>query len=96
MVSFVSSPIAHYKTYMETILSYNELAAKTHLSGMRFLMDDVGDFGNTKPTADKNQDKRLKWFAGSNSVDFSMPLASDILRIDKYFMDRVALGEQYK
>ena len=91
MVSFVSSPIANYKAYMETILSYNELAAKTHLIGSRFLMDEPGDFAKTVATANSNQAKRMEWFEKSNSVDFSFPLASDILRIDKYFMDRLAL-----
>ena len=91
MVSFVSSPIANYKAYLETILSYNELAAKTHLIGSRFLMDEAGDFSKTAAKTGGNQEKRMKWFEKSNSVDFSFPLASDILRIDKYLMDRVAL-----
>ena len=91
MVSFVSSPIANYKAYMETIMSYNELAAKTHLLGSRFLMDDAGKFSDKTPSDNSNQSRRLEWYEKSNVVDFSFPLASDILRIDKYFMDRVSL-----
>ena len=91
MVSFISSPISNYKAYLETILSYNKLAADTHLAGCRFLMDEPGKFDARTSTASPNAAKRMAWFANSNSVDFSMPLASDILRVDKYFMDRVAL-----
>ena len=91
MVSFVSSPIANYKAYMETILSYNELAGKTHLYGSRFLMDDDNKFNAKVTEVGPNQQKRMKWFEKSNTVDFCFPLASDILRVDKYFMDRVAL-----
>ena len=91
MVSFVSSPIANYKAYLETILSYNELAARTHLVGSRFKMDDDTKFGSTSAAGNVNQTARLKWFSKSNAVDFSMPLASDILRIDRYLIDRIAL-----
>ena len=91
MVSFVSSPISNYKAYLETILSYNELSARTHLAGSRFKIDDVGKFGATTTSAKTNQEARLKWFAKSNAADFSIPLASDILRMDRYLMDRIAL-----
>ena len=35
----------NYKAYLETLLSYNELAMKGHLKSQRFLIDDTGFFG---------------------------------------------------
>lgn len=91
VVTYISSPIANYKAYLETLLSYNELAMKGHLVAQRFLIDDVGAASNDGTNLGANQTIRKDWFAKSNKVDFVIPLASDILRVDKYLIDRLGL-----
>ena len=92
VMSYISSPISNYKHFFETALSYNKLAQETHLRAQRFLMDDVGKAANDgSKELGANQEVRNKWFDESAEVDFLIPLASDILRVDKYLIDRLNL-----
>ena len=79
--------MTNYKSYLESLLSYNMLAMKGHLVSQRFLIDDPKCFNTDSktPTMGENQEQRRKWFNKSQSVDWEIPLASDILRVRTYY-----------
>lgn len=92
MISYVSSPCAHYRAYIETICSYGKEAAETHLSSSGFAMDAAEKFeALTAAAAGKGTAKRIGQFAKSATVDFCTPLHSDILRVDKLLPNRMSM-----
>ena len=42
LVTDLTSPLAHYQTMIQTMLSYNKSAQKTHLQGQLFIPDEPG------------------------------------------------------
>lgn len=89
LITDLSSALSPYQNYIQTILSYNESAQKTHLRGQLFLMDQAAQFDNLKLSSDDGADinngfkKRSALFRGSKPVDFYIPLSSDILQSDR-------------
>lgn len=90
MISYVSTPAAHYRAMIETLLSYDENALKTHLRASGLNMDDPANMEDGKGES-KGQAERLAQFKRSKIVDFCTPLHSDILRIEKVLPDRLSL-----
>ena len=69
-------------------------AEKSHLKASRFAMDGGNGksfAAQTRAEAGKRAQARCDWFKLSNRVDFSTPLNSDILKIDRYLPDRTSL-----
>lgn len=94
MVSYVTSPCAHYRAYIESICSYGSEAADTHLRASGFSMDAAGKFEAVKladTTTGSGTALRMRQFAKSATVDFCTPLHSDILRVDKLLPNRMSL-----
>ena len=87
MVSFISTGMAQYKTFLETILSYNKDA--NTLEPARFRMDTTGqcDTWNNQGAL-----ARREWISGSKEMDFNIPLSSDVLRINKYLPDQMSMN----
>jgi hypothetical protein len=88
LVSDLSSALAPYQAYIQTIMSYNDSAQKTHLKGQMFHMDEADRFDTlTKdPTNTSNNSgfvTREKIVRGSRKFDFYIPLSSDILQSDR-------------
>lgn len=81
-MSYMNSANAHYKAYLETMLSYSSDASKTHLLTSRFKMDTAGNFNDTTLDDDLKKQKKL---------DFMISLHSDILRIDRFLPDKLAI-----
>ncbi len=98
LVSFISSPANHYKSYIETMLSYGRDAAATHLHCARLQFShptaETQGAAMVVPTYDKStsgRDLRTQWFAKGEKVDFSIPLHSDVLKVDRYFPDNMTM-----
>ncbi|XP_059098069.1 uncharacterized protein F54H12.2-like [Tigriopus californicus] len=95
LITDLSSALSPYQNYIQTILSYNESAQKTHLRGQMFIMDEAFKFDNLKISSDNLVDddemssvnqgfkKRSTFFRGSKPVDFYIPLSSDFLQSDR-------------
>lgn len=82
MVSYISSPAAHYRAMIETLLSYGLDSGRTHLASSGFRFDEAGKFEATDTasfTAGPTKD-RAELFKESAVCDFMTPLHSDVLR----------------
>ena len=44
IITDLTSNLSHYQNYMQTLISYNNNAQKTHLQGQMFTMDEPGKF----------------------------------------------------
>jgi hypothetical protein len=82
----------HYKTYLETILSYSETARQSHLKAHHWTPDDAGAFDDVKWGAtDTEQSKntgyveRCKTGKDSKLFEIMFPLHSDFLQSDRAF-----------
>lgn len=93
MVSFVSTPAAHYRAIIETLLSYDEQAEKTHLAASGLCLDDPESMEDATGAKD-GQKARMHRFRKSRVVDFCTPIHSDVLRQDKLLPDRTSLSLQ--
>lgn len=82
LINTVTTPANHVKSYIETILSYSNDAAKTHLKASRFEMDTAGKFD--KVTGNLGAVERGKWIAESRPVDFSIPVHVDLCSTDRF------------
>ena len=81
-----SSTNAHYKGYLETMLSYDVSSRVSHLRAQIFSEDTPGKF-DTMVGGDrenKGWGERQKIVKGSESFDFMAPITADFLRSDKH------------
>ena len=83
------SKAAHYKNYIETILSYGRDARDGWLSGAMFAMDDAGDF--EIPYANAGWVKHLNRLKESRVFDWEMPVCDDFLRSDRVLPNGIDL-----
>jgi hypothetical protein len=77
MVSYVSSPAAHYRAIIESALSYGHDATATHLKATRFYLDEPKKF-DIKVYANLGDEakKRFDLTSLSKAVNFCTPLHS--------------------
>jgi hypothetical protein len=93
-----SAEYFHYKTFLETILSYEGDARETHLRTQLFYLDTPGQMENF--TKEKTNDVppnagfvyRYGYTKESAKFDVVCPLATDVLRSSKYLVPGVALS----
>lgn len=97
LVTDLSSFMSHYQSYIQTILSYNSEAQRTHLRAQRFVPDTPGLYDAVKTStkgsgANEKVDfgltnqgyyERAQICKTSKSFDFVMPICSDILQCDR-------------
>lgn len=80
-----SATNAHYKAYIETLLSYDETSKESHLRAQMYAQDTVGEFGEMAiDGANAGFDTRSKYVAQSQIFDMMGPIAVDFLRADKH------------
>ena len=77
-----------FKSYVETVLSYDSNSEHSHLLCQGFEMDALGefekfDYEDNTPLA--NVQKRSKWISTSDSFTTVSPLMSDFFQGDKFF-----------
>jgi hypothetical protein len=93
-----SADYFHYKSFLETILSYEGDARETHLMTQLFKIDTPGQMDNfTKEktgTVEPNAGfvYRHNYTKNSKKFDVVCPLATDILRCSKFLVPGVALS----
>jgi len=88
-VTYVNSPLLHYKTMIESVMSYSSDALRTHMYNARCLLDIPGQYENIDSKAFV---ARRKWIQGSTNMDFNIPLHLDVLSADKYYPDGVDMN----
>jgi hypothetical protein len=77
MVSYVSSPAAHYRAMIESALSYGHDATATHLKASRFYLDEPDKFDKVVLSQLGDEaTKRHGLTSLSKIVDFCTPLHS--------------------
>jgi hypothetical protein len=91
----LNNSLLHYKTYLETLLSYSESARNSHLTASRLFMDTAGAFddvrlgtGNnegTDPTKNAAFTARRQLVGTSTPFEVVIPIHSDFLQIDRFF-----------
>ena len=86
MVSEIWTPAMQYKAYIETLMSYDENAGKTHLKAQQWTLDPAGDFDDV--TKVKTAGGRADYIL-TKPVDFSMPLHEDLSTCPKYIPPHV-------
>ena len=92
MISSVWTPAMHYKSYIETLFTYDKSAAKTHLQASRFAMDTAGHFDSKTPANNAGcYTTRRAWCAQSKDIDFSVPLHEDICSTNNYIPPNVEI-----
>lgn len=89
-VNFIHTQDTHYKAYLETILTYGRDAAETHLRCNGFAMDKANQFDVIK--GNDGAEERAKWTDLSSIVEFSSPIHNDILSVEKFLPDMLALS----
>jgi hypothetical protein len=92
-----SSDYFHYKTFLETILSYEGDARETHLRTQLFMLDTPGEYDNFTAVETNNVEPnagfvyRYKYTKNSRKFDVVCPLSTDILRSSKFLVPGVSL-----
>jgi hypothetical protein len=77
MVSYVSSPAAHYRAMIESALSYGHDATATHLKASRFYLDEPDKFDKVVLSQLGDEAKTRHGLTSlSKIVDFCTPLHS--------------------
>ena len=89
-VNFIHTQNTHYKAYLETILTYGRDAAETHLRCNGFEMDQAGKFDVIK--GNSGAEERATWTEKSGIVSFSSPIHNDILSVERFLPDMLALS----
>ena len=88
MVSEIWTPAMQYKAYIETLMSYDNNAANTHLKAQQWTSDPAGHFDDVakvKTSGGRSQ------FNLTKEVDFSMPLHEDLCTSPKYIPPNVEI-----
>ena len=75
---------AHYKSYIETVLTYGADARSGHLDAAMFLMDAPNQFDNPIAAANRPFATRRGRVQDSRIFDWEIPLNADFLRADRY------------
>ena len=77
---------AHYKAYIESLLSYDAQAKETHLRAQMFIPDSPGKMETFNGVADANNGWNKRWglTKGSKSFDLMGPITIDFLRSTKH------------
>jgi len=74
LVSDLTSPLSHYQTMIQTMLSYNKTAQKTHLQGQMYIPDDPGKHEVLTYNGDKvKMNEHLKRGAFGSDAFFATP-----------------------
>jgi hypothetical protein len=73
----------HYKSYIESILSYDKNATTTHLTTQLFIMDESGKFEVFNDT-NRGFKERFSVTKLSRTFDMYSPLTSDFLRANNF------------
>lgn len=81
-ITGLSNTYMHYKTYVETILSYGYDARTSHLQTCHFSPDEVGKFDNV---AGKGFTNRAKIIETSKVFEVMCPIHSDFMQSDRLF-----------
>jgi hypothetical protein len=92
-VTYVNSPLLHFKSVIESLLSYGSDAARTHLYNERCKLDDPDKYEDIDSDSFK---ARRKWIEGSKYMDFNAPLHLDVLNVDKYFPDGLDVNIKFQ
>lgn len=80
-VSDLGTAASHYKTYIETIITYGADARQGHLDAAMFEMDQANQFDTHANNA--AYAKRKARMRDSRVFDWEIPLSSDFLRADR-------------
>ena len=83
----VSSAYANYKSYMETILSYDDQARNGFLRAGLFALDNPGQFDTCSVGVNPlnpGYRERYNLVRGSGTFDMTAPIAADFLRCDNH------------
>ena len=79
IVSFITTPLHHYKSYIETVLSYDKNAQDTHLKAALWEPDTA----SFEQSDSAGWVARKDWTKLSNTKDFSIDLHSDLASTEK-------------
>jgi hypothetical protein len=98
-ISDLTNTHFHYKTYLETILSYSFSARNTHLQASQLSLDVASAFDDMATGVDdahKNNNsgfmERKSVIAGSSEFDVMFPLHSDFLQSDRLFPPKATVN----
>jgi hypothetical protein len=83
VVSGASTSNTHYKSYLETLLSYDHTSQRTHLAAQMFEMDKPGEFETMTAvpgTGNPGFCNRRTLVANSVPFDLMSPITADFLR----------------
>jgi hypothetical protein len=83
-IAGLTNDMLHYKTYMETILSYGFDARMSHLKVSGFYKDTAKEFDKTTDANDGYK-TRKGLISKSQTLQVEVPLHIDFLQTDKYF-----------
>ena len=78
-----SAANSHYKSFIETVLSYEKSAEKTHLRTQLFAMDTAGQF-ETFTAANTGFTERAVVVKNSREFDMYSPIMADFLRANNH------------
>ena len=78
-----SAANSHYKSYIETVLSYEKSAESTHLRSQLFAMDTAGKF-ETFTEDNKGFTERAVVVKNSRTFDMFSPIMADFLRANNH------------
>jgi len=81
----LGNTFAHYKAYLETILSYSTSAQEGHLKASLFHLDTAGHFESFADAENLAYQIRKVVCAGSASFQVSSPVHCDFFQMDKYW-----------
>jgi hypothetical protein len=78
----------HYRSYLETLYSFNQTAKDSHLTSSLFYMDEAGKF---EDATGGGMAKRKTFVAASNEVDLFGRVHCDVLNTSKYLLNEVEI-----
>ena len=86
ILSTSSTTNTHYKSYIETILTYDQPTAESYLVGQFFAMDSPGAYENFTGTPGTNKGfiERRDYCQRSRAFDLITPITADFLRTQNY------------
>lgn len=89
IVSFINTPLHHYKSYIETILSYDSNVQATHLKAALWEADTAGKFDKLSDGAQSGYTNRKAWIKESKINYFSIDLHSDLACTEKFWPNKL-------
>ena len=88
IVSFITTPLHHYKSYIETVLSYDKNAQDTHLKAALWEPDTE----SFEQSDSAGWVARKDWTKLSNTKDFSIDLHSDLASTEKFWPNKLDIN----